>query len=263
VTARSGIDAIVLISAGASGIGRTIAENFIAHGARVHVCDISGEAIAAFLQANPGATATRADVADDTQLGQVFQDLLERHGGLDVLINNAGVSGPTAQVDDVSLEEWHRTTGVCLNGTFFMTRRAVPLLRKSSAASIVNISSTSGLHGSPLRSAYAASKWALIGLTKTWAMDLGPAGIRVNAICPGSVEGSRIDRVIEQEAVNRGISPEQVRDTYLRQSSMRKFVTADDVAKKVVFLASGDAASVSGQAIAVDGHTEGLSNWLD
>jgi NAD(P)-dependent dehydrogenase (short-subunit alcohol dehydrogenase family) len=263
VTASAHIDATVLISAGASGIGRAIAENFLARGARVHVCDISKKNIQSFLQANPGASATLADVSDDAQLEQVFADLLERHGGLDVLINNAGVSGPTAPVDEISLDQWQQTLGVCLNGAFFMTRRGVPFLRKSSAASIVNISSTSGLHGSPLRSAYAASKWALIGLTKTWAMDLGPAGIRVNAVCPGSVEGSRIDRVIEQEAANRGITPQEVRDTYLRQSSMRKFVSADDVAKKVVFLASDDAASVSGQAIAVDGHTEGLSNWLD
>ncbi len=144
-----------------------------------------------------------------------------------------------------------------------MTRLAVPLLKQRRGASIINIASTAALHGYPLRSAYAASKWAQVGLTKTWAMELGPDGIRVNAISPGSVEGPRIDVVIEREAAERKLTAEQVRDVYLRQTSLRTFITADDVASMALFLASEDAARVSGQIVAVDGHTEGLTNWLD
>jgi len=144
-----------------------------------------------------------------------------------------------------------------------MTRRAVPLLKERDNASIVNIASTAGLLGYPLRSPYAASKWAQIGLTKTWAMELGPFGIRVNAVCPTSVSGPRIEAVIRRDAEHRGLTTDEVRHVYLRHTSMRTFVTADEVADTVMFLASTQAAKSSGQSLAVDGHTEGLSNWLD
>ena len=146
---------------------------------------------------------------------------------------------------------------------FYVTRLAVPLLKARGGGSIVNIASTAALHGYPLRSAYAASKWAQVGLTKTWAMELGPHSIRVNAISPGSVEGPRIDAVIRRDAEARGVSPEDVRDVYLRQTSMRTFISANDVADMALFLASDAASKVTGQVIAVDGYTEGLGNWLD
>lgn len=257
------VDATVLISAGASGIGRAIAEEFLGRGARVHVCDISSDNIESFLLDHPGATATQADVSDAVQVGKVIDDVISNYDGLDVLVNNVGMAGPMAPVDQISVDDWDKCVSVDLHSAFYVTRLAVPHLRKSASASIINISSTSGLYGSPLRSPYAAAKWGLIGLTKTWAMELGPDGIRVNAICPGSVEGERIDRVIDREAARRGISAKEVRDSYLRQSSLRKFVAAEDIANKVVFLASDQGASVSGQAIAIDGHTEGLSSWLD
>jgi NAD(P)-dependent dehydrogenase (short-subunit alcohol dehydrogenase family) len=152
---------------------------------------------------------------------------------------------------------------VNLSGTFYMTRHAVPLLRKGGGGAIINISSTAALHGYPLRSAYSASKWAMTGLMKTWAMELGKDGIRVNAVCPTSVEGPRIDAVIEAEAKARGVAAEKVRTAYLRQSSMRTFVSPDEVADTILFLASDAARKISGQSISVDGHTEGLSNWLD
>lgn len=254
---------VALISGGAAGIGCAIARAFLADRYHVHVCDASAAHVESFLAACPPASATMADVADATQVERVFDDLVARYHRLDVLVNNAGIAGPTAHVEDIGITDWNECIAVDLNGTFYMTRLAVPLLKKSPSASIINIASTAALHGYPLRSAYAASKWAQVGLTRTWAMELGPDGIRVNAISPGSVEGPRIDAVIEREAGNRGLTPDQVRNVYLRQTSMRTFITADDVANMAVFLASEGAARVSGQVVAVDGYTEGLSNWLD
>lgn len=253
---------VALISGGAAGIGRTIARAFLADGYHVHVCDVSADHVETFVAENPAASATVADVSESSQVETVFRELVDRYARLDVLINNAGIAGPTAHVEDIEIADWDECIGVDLNGVFYLTRLAVPLLKKGDSPSIINIASTAALHGYPLRSAYAASKWAQAGLTKTWAMELGPDGIRVNAISPGSVEGPRIDAVIEREAVKRGLTPEQVRDVYLRQTSMRTFIAADDVANMAVFLASRGAAKVSGQIIAVDGYTEGTSNWL-
>ena len=253
----------VLISGAATGIGRAIAERFLATGAEVHICDVSAEKIEEFLAANPTATASVADIGNRADVDRVFRDLLEHHSHLDVLVNNAGIAGPTAPVDEHNEDGWDECIQINLSGTFYMTKRAVPLLRNSDRAAIINISSTAALHGYPRRSAYAASKWAMIGLMKTWAMELGPEGIRVNAVCPTSVSGPRIDEVIARDAEQRGLPVEQVRDIYLRQTSMRTFVSPDEVADTVLFLASDGAKRISGQAISVDGHTEGLSNWLD
>jgi len=254
---------IVLISGGASGIGRCTAERFLAQGDAVHICDVSRELVDDFLAANPGATGTVADIGVRADVDRVFADFEKLYDRLDVLVNNAGIAGPSAPVDEHDEDGWDKCIQVNLSGTFYMTRRAVPLLRQRGGGAIINISSTAALHGYPLRSAYAASKWAMMGLMKTWAMELGPEGIRVNAVCPTSVEGARIDAVIRRDAEQRGLPVEQVRDVYLRQTSMRTFVTPDDVADTILFLASDSASKISGQSISVDGHTEGLSNWLD
>lgn len=255
----------VLVSGGADGIGRCIAESFLAAGSSTHICDSSQHNIDAFLAANPQAGATLADVSDPEQVEQVFADLQKRGGigDLDILVNNAGIAGPVAGVEDVSVEDWQRCIDVDLNGLFYMTRMAVPILKKRQSGSIINVASGAALFGCPSRSPYVASKWAIIGLTKTWAMELGPFNIRVNAICPGSVAGDRIDGVIERDAANRGVSEQQIRDVYLRQSSMRTFVTPDEIAATVRFLTSSAGDKISGQTIAVDGHTESLTNWLD
>ncbi len=254
---------VVLISGAASGIGRRVAERFLEQGDKVHVCDASEDKLEEFLAANPGATATSADIGKREDVDRVFADLLAHYGRLDILINNAGVAGPSAAIEDCDEDEWDRCLQINLSGTFYMTRRAVPLLRKAASGIIINIASTAALFGYPLRSPYVASKWAQIGLTKTWAMELGPDGIRVNAVCPTSVSGPRIEGVIEREAQQRGLSTDEVRDVYRRQTSMRTFVSVDDVADTVLFLTSDRAAKISGQSISVDGHTEGLSNWLD
>jgi NAD(P)-dependent dehydrogenase (short-subunit alcohol dehydrogenase family) len=251
---------VILVTAGASGIGRTIAETFLSHAGRVHVCDIDSSAIDDFLDANPGASASVADVSDPAMVDALFADVEERHGALDVLINNAGIAGPTQLLEDIEPADWNRTLAVNLNGHFYCARRAIPLLKRSAGGSIIGISSSAGLFGCPSRAPYAASKWALIGLTKTLAMELGPFGIRVNAICPGSVEGKRIEQVIEREAREQGRTPDEIRNAYLRQTSMRRFIDAQDVANMALFLASDSGKSISGQAIGVDGHTESLSN---
>ena len=240
-----------------------MAETFINEGCRVHVCDIDPGAIDTFLQANPDATATLADVADVAQVERVFAELADRHGRLDILVNNAGIAGPVAHVEDIEPADWDQTIAVNLNGQFYCARRAVPMLKAVRGGSIINISSNAAFSGLPLRAPYSAAKWAVIGFTKTLAMELGPDGIRVNAICPSSVEGPRIDAVIERDAQRRGKSAAEIRDLYLRQSSLRCFIGAEDVANLALFLSSDAGAKISGQALGLDGHTESLANWLD
>jgi len=249
---------VVMISAGASGIGLAMAKAFMANDYAVHICDASPAAVEQFQRDYPSATASVTDVSSVEQVDRLFDEIESRYGRLDVLINNAGIAGPTARVGDILPEEWDKTIAVDLNGVFYCTRRAAALLRDSKG-SIINISSSAGLFGYPLRSPYVAAKWGVIGLTKTWAMEMGPDGVRVNAICPGSVSGPRIDGVIEREAANMGVSPEDIRDTYLRQTSLRTFVDAEDIAAMALFLCSDAGSKISGQALSVDGHTESLS----
>lgn len=254
---------VVFISGGATGIGRVLARRYLQAGGRVHVADVDPQAVQAFLEENPTASGSVCDVGDVSQVDRAFDDLQARYHRLDVLINNAGIAGPTGRVEEIAPADWDRTIAVDLNGQFYCARRAVPLLRASGGGSILCIASTAGLFGFPLRSPYTVSKWAIIGFVKTLAMELGPEGIRVNAICPGSVSGPRIESVIEKDAASRGMAPQQIRDLYLRQTSMRTFIDAEDIAEMAFFLTSPAGAKISGQALAVDGHTEGLSNWLD
>ena len=249
----------VLVTGGASGVGRSIAAAFIDEGASVYVLDVNAEHIASFQAEFPDATALRCDVGDAGDVAAAFGTLTR----LDVLVNNAGIAGPAGKVETLDVDEWDHCIDVNLNGAFYVTRLAAPLLKQSDGGAVVNIVSNAGLLGCPDRSPYAASKWALVGLTKTWAMELGPDNIRVNAVCPGCVSGPRIEAVIEKDALQRKVPIDIVRDVYLRQSSMRTFVSADEIAQTVLFLTSDAAAKVSGQAIAIDGHTETLSNWLD
>lgn len=255
--------AVAFISAGAAGIGLTIARRLRDEGFCCFVNDVDPEAVAAFNAEFGEARATVCDVGDPLQVDASLDALFAQVRRVDLLVNNAGIAGPTAPVEDVSIEDWQRTVNVDLSGHFYITRRIVPLMKEAGGGCIINMSSNAGQHGFPLRSPYAASKWALIGLAKTWAMELGRWNIRVNAICPGSVSGPRIDRVIERDAKERGLSQEHIRAVYQRQSSLRTFVDSDDVASMVCYLASDAGARISGQAMAVDGHTEGLSNWLD
>ena len=247
------------MTGGASGVGRSIATAFVEEGASVHVLDSNQRHIDDFLAANPRATATLCDISIPEAVTAAFKDL----DRLDVLVNNAGIAGPAGKVETLDVDEWNHCIDVNLNGAFYVTRLAARLLKDGGGGAVINIVSNAGLLGCPDRSPYAASKWALVGLTKTWAMELGPHNVRVNAVSPTSVEGERINAVIDRDAERLGKSPDEIRKIYQRQSSMRTFVTAEDVAGMVTFLASDKAAKVSGQVVAVDGHTETLAVWLD
>jgi NAD(P)-dependent dehydrogenase (short-subunit alcohol dehydrogenase family) len=171
------------------------------------------------------------------------------------LINNVGIAGPTGMLEDISVDDWKNTINTNLNSHFYFTKDALPLL-KNNGGSIVNLSSTAGIFGFPLRTPYAASKWAIIGVTKSLAMELGQFNIRVNAICPGSVSGERINRVIKAKANSLGIDEKEVREDFEGMVSLKTFVDKEDIANMVVFLLSDEAHRVSGQIMTVDGNTE-------
>jgi NAD(P)-dependent dehydrogenase (short-subunit alcohol dehydrogenase family) len=249
----------VLVTAGASGIGLEIARSFIREGARVHICDVNEEALASVAKSDPNVTQSRTDVANRADVTRLFDETLHALGGLDVLVNNAGVAGPTGRVDEIDPEDWDRTLEVNITGHFNCVRLAVRHLSGSDNPSIINLSSAAGRFGFPLRSPYSASKWAVVGFTKTLAMELGPLGIRVNAILPGVVEGDRIRRVIESKAQARGTSYEEVQDEFLRNISLRTAVTPQQIADQIVFLCSPRGRTISGQAISIDGDTQSLA----
>jgi len=244
----------VAITAAAGGIGLAVARAFAAQGDDVHVCDVDTAAVAA--AAAEGLVAAQVDVADLAALDRWIDGVLDRLGGLDVLVNNAGIAGPTALVEDVAAEEWERCLAVGLTSHYRTCARVIPAMKVARSGSIVNISSTAGQVGLGMRAPYTAAKWAVIGLTKTLAIELGPYGVRANAICPGSVDGERMRNVIEREAAARGASSEEVTLEYVGGQSIARWVQPDEIADMCVFLASDAARMVSGQAIAVDGHTE-------
>ncbi|HET7379214.1 MAG TPA: SDR family oxidoreductase [Gaiellales bacterium] len=244
----------VAITAGAGGIGREIARAFAGKDTRVAVCDADAAAVTA--AADDGLDAQVVDVADGEALDRWLDGVLERFGGLDVLVNNAGIAGPTALVEDIDPADWERCIAIDLSSHFRASRRVIPAMKAAGAGSIINLSSTSGLVGCGMRAPYVAAKWAVIGLTKTLAIELGPHGVRANAICPGSVDGERMRGVIHREASARGLDRSVVEREYIGGQSISRFVQPGEIADMCVFLASDAARMVTGQAIAVDGHTE-------
>ena len=246
----------VLVTAGAAGIGRAIATRFRDLGAEVMVTDINPEAVDAAKQ--DGFAVVLSDVSDEAQVQLLMEEVRTKLGGLDVLVNNAGIAGPTGHIETLDSDAWRTTFDVNVHGQFFCIKHALPLLREAKDAAIVNLSSAAGRLGMAGRSPYSASKWAVVGLTKTLAIELGPEGIRANAICPGAVNGPRIDAVIEAKAAMLGRPLEEVSDLYHKQSSLERLVEAEDIANMAAFLASDLARNVNGQAMAVDGNTEKL-----
>jgi NAD(P)-dependent dehydrogenase (short-subunit alcohol dehydrogenase family) len=249
----------VLVTAGASGIGLEIVRAFAAAGARVFACDVQAEGLDRLSAELPEVGSCLADVSSEEQVARLFEATDRELGGLDVLVNNAGVAGPTGGVETLSLDDWNRTLAVNITGQFLCARLAVPRLRQGRNPSIVNLSSAAGHLGMPGRSPYSASKWAVIGFTKTLALELGHDGIRVNAILPGAVDGPRIRAVIAAKAQALGKPIEEVTRIYTSQSALNRMVTATDIANMVLFAASDLAASVTGQELVVDGHTQALS----
>jgi NAD(P)-dependent dehydrogenase (short-subunit alcohol dehydrogenase family) len=241
----------VLVTAGAAGIGRVITRTFVEHGARVHICDIDEKALASTKKQLPAVTQTLADVAKLEDVERLFKDVEKHLHGLDVLVNNAGIAGPTAKVEDIRPEDWDRTIAVDLSGMFYCTRKAMPLIKEAGGGSIVNLSSTAGRLGFPLRSPYAAAKWGVVGFTKTLAAEAGPQKVRVNCIQPGIVEGDRIDRVVAAKVEAIGAKPDKIRADMLATTSLRSTVTAQDIANMALFLATAPGRHITGQAISV------------
>lgn len=237
-----------LITAGANGIGRVMADAFAQAGYRVWVTDVDAGALAGCPH-----RASHADVRDEAQMRTLAGDIKSEWGGLDVVCANAGIKGPTAAVVDMPLDGWRDCLAVNLDGAFLTAKHTIPLLTRGGVMLLT--SSTAGIYGFPYRSPYAAAKWAVIGLMKTLAMELGPQGIRVNAILPGSVNGPRIDKVFADEAAARGMTPAAVRAGYEQGTALRSLVDAQDVANMAVFLASDGARLVSGQTLTIDGFT--------
>jgi NAD(P)-dependent dehydrogenase (short-subunit alcohol dehydrogenase family) len=249
----------VLVTGGASGIGRAIVEYFHQEEARIAICDADPNAVAEFSAAFPDAIAEVCDVRDEAQMGAFLSSVESAWGGVDVVCANAGTGGPAGRIEELDYQQWQDCVGVNLFGAFLTCRWAAKVMKTQGAGVITITSSTSGLYGVPYRSPYVAAKWGLVGLMKTLAMELGPFGVRVNAIAPGAVEGPRMERVLAMEAAADGRDIEEVRALYAEGTSMRTWVTAEDIAQMVGFLASGAASKVSGQMIAVDGHTERMT----
>jgi len=243
----------VLVTAGASGIGREIARAFAANGAKVFVCDIDTKALDALAKELSGLTTSVCDMSSRKDIERMVPFGAEALGGLDVLVNNAGIAGPTAPVEEMDPDEWDKVVQVNLNGTFYVTRLAIPYLKKSPAGVIIIMSSVAGKFGYPNRSPYSSTKWGLIGFTKTLSMELGEYGIRANAILPGAVDGPRLQRVFEGRAKLSGQSVDEVKRQAMSTQSIKTLVDPHDVAALAVFLASDSGKSISGQMLSIDG----------
>jgi NAD(P)-dependent dehydrogenase (short-subunit alcohol dehydrogenase family) len=248
----------VVVTAGAAGIGREVARTFLREGALVHVCDVDRNALHELKISDPRLKSWLCDVSDRKAATAFIDGAAGALGGLDCLINNAGIAGPTGRVDEIPPEEWDHTLAVNITGQFNCVRAALPHLAKSQNPSITNLSSTAGRLGFPLRTPYAASKWAVVGFTKSLAIELGPMNIRVNAIQPGAVEGDRIRRVFAAKAQIRGLSLQAIQNEALSHASIKEMIMPQQLADMMVFLASPRGRTISGQAISICGDVQSL-----
>lgn len=249
----------VLITGGAAGIGAVIARAFHEVEAQVYICDIDGEAVERMKREHPGLRGSVADVGVRHDVDRMMDEATSSLGGVDVLVNNAGIAGPTGNLEDMDPDAWEHTVSTNLNSQYYVLRKAVPWLKKSNRnPHIIAMSSVAGRLGYPFRTPYASTKWAIIGLMKSLTGELGPDNVRVNAILPGVVAGERMNRVIDARAQTLGIGFDAMRDQYLEKISLRRMVTMEDVAAMALFLSSPAAVNISGQAISVDGNVEYL-----
>ena len=249
----------IIISAGASGIGWAITKVCVAKGASVYLCDVDPKAINKVKKHpsyNKRIFVSETDASDEIEVIDFFHKIKKKFRNLDALINNVGIAGPTGTIEKLDSGEWENTLHVNVNSHFYFTKQAIPLLKKSKTGSIINISSGAGIMGFPLRSPYSASKWAVVGMTKTLAMELGKYKIRVNAICPGTIKGNRMKRVIRDKAKFRKISTKKIESDFISMASMKSWINEEDIGNMSAYLVSDEANKVSGQIIAVDGNAE-------
>ena len=253
---------VAIVTGGVSCIGLGIALSLIADGYDVSVLDNNLHHVDDYNVSHPLSRARDCDVSDAAAVATEVDGVIHVAGRIDLLVNNAGISGPTAPIEAVDPSEWQKTLDVSLTGAFNVTRSVAPTMKAQSSGVIVNIASNAGLMGCPNRSPYVAAEWGLIGLTKTWAMEFGSYKVRVNALCPASVDGARIEVIMARDAQERGVSVGEIRQSYERQSSLQSFTRVEDIASMICYLASDAAKRISGQAIGLDGHTETLGNSL-
>ena len=249
----------VVITAGGAGIGRVIALAFHNTGARVAVCDMDANAIAELAETNPKIIGCVADVTNSDDMAAFFSTVDDAFGGVDIAIANAGTGGPAGPIETLNLSDWQACISANLDGAFLLCGWAARHMKEQQSGSIILTSSTAGMFGYPMRSPYATAKWGVIGLMKTLACELGPYGVRANAICPGAVEGDRMERVLTREADATGKDIDDVRNVYVKGVSMKTWVSADDVADAALFLCSPAASKISGLVMPVDGHTESIT----
>ena len=248
----------VVVTAGAGGIGLAISDTLVRLGARVVICDVSDEALATASKTVGVEAAVKADVSQQGDVENLFQVAQQTLGGLDALINNAGIAGPTGGVDEIDPDEWRRCIDICLTGQFLCARSAVPMLKAAGGGSSISMSSAAGRHGYAFRTPYSAAKFGVVGFTQSLAKELGPHGIRVNAILPGIIEGPRIEKVIADRANQVGIAVDEMKNRYLQNISLRRMTSPYDVASMVAFLLSDAGYNISGQSLGVDGNVETL-----
>jgi len=246
----------VIVTAGGSGIGRSIAEHFLTSGAKVHICDINQQALDETLSSNPGMRGSIANVGQPQDVDRLFAEATDWMGGLDVLVNNAGIGGPNAPVDEMEDDEWDLTIQINLNGAFYCTKRAARIMKQQQSGCIINISSTSARTGLPNRAPYVASKVGLEGLTRNLARELGPYGIRCNAVLPGSIENERGRMLLNRLAEREGISVDEARNRRLKYISMRTRIDPGEIADVVVTLSTHPFRHVTGQLLSVCGNAE-------
>jgi len=249
-------DLSVIVTAGAGGAGRVIAATFADAGARVLTCDLDAQAVAEFGAARPDIAVLEGDVGEEGTVDRVFAEAERRHGFVDVLVNNVGIAGPTAVVEEISMDDWAGSLRANLTSHFLCARRAVPNMKARRTGLIVNISSGSAKTGLPLRLPYVVTKGAILSLTTNLARELGPHGVRVNAILPGAIRGERIQRVIASKAAALGIPAADYERDLLRYVSLRTMVEPEDIAAMILFLASPAGRRITGQLIGVDGNVE-------
>ena len=248
----------IIISAGASGIGWSAAKLFLNRGATVYICDIDKNLIKKAKkhpQNNKKLFSYECDASNENEVSSFFKQVLKKTKKIDALINNVGIAGPTGTIEKLKSKDWEQTLKINVISHFYFSKLAIPMLKKNKKGVIINFSSTAGILGFPLRSPYAASKWAVVGITKTIAMELGKFNIRVNAICPGTIKGDRMGRVIRDKAKFLKLSKKSVEKEFVSMTSMNSWIYEEDIGKMCSFLISDDAERISGQIIGVDGNT--------